>query len=499
MTSSINTLADVPEFAAAAFSTSAAITDGRVDHTFADIAAMCDLVSDSLVTMGVGKGDRVVLYGENHAHWICCYYGILQLGAVVVPVNKLLRGHEVAFIADDCGAAAVIASPAMMPELANAFPEPVSLLPWSAFFDREAGSAGRVERPELAPDDIASVCYTSGTTGTPKGATLTHRNILTNALMTASMHGKLASDVIYSALPCPHVYGNVVFQSAFLTGCKLYLNAAFDAGEALAAIRTHGVTVFEGVPTMYFYLLNEDFAAADCKTLRMLTVGGQTMPVAKMEEVQRRFDAPLVELWGMTELAGLGTTHCALAGQVGNLPLGSIGTALPGVEARVVSLDDPGKEAPSGEKGELQVRGPIVMQGYWNNAAATRQTIDDLGWLATGDIATKDASGHVRIVDRKKDMILTAGYNIYPAELEARLSEHPDVAMVAVASEADDEKGEIPVAHVVLRPKSDLGEEALREHCRARLAAYKVPRKFVFADDLPKTSSGKIMRRALRK
>ena len=308
------------------------------------------------------------------------------------------------------------------------------------------------------------------------------------------MHLKSESDTVVSALPCPHVYGNVVFNGALMYGLTLVLHPRFDAAEILASIETHRATMFEGVPTMYMYMLaHPDLDAFELSSLTRCTVGGQTMPVAKMEEVERRFGCPLIELWGMTELAGLGTTFPSN----GPTKLGSIGIPLPYVEARIADVDDATTTMPRDEVGELMIRGPIVMQGYYGNEDATRATIEPDGWLHTGDLATMDDDGAIFIVDRKKDMINTAGFKVFPAEIERVVATHPSVAMVAVGPQPDEMKGEIAKAYVVLAPEAEPNADAIIALCRDQLAAYKVPRAVQFVPDLPKTSTGKIMRREL--
>ena len=253
--------------------------------------------------------------------------------------------------------------------------------------------------------------------------------------------------------------------------------------------------MFEGVPTMYMYMLaSPDLARRDLSSLTRCTVGGQTMPVAKMREVEERFGCPLIELWGMTELAGVGTTFPVY----GPHKLGSIGIALPYCEARIADAADAAKTMPRGEVGELMMRGPIVMQGYWGNEKATRETIEPDGWLHTGDLASMDEDGAVFIVDRKKDMINTAGFKVFPAEIERVIAAHPAVALVAVGGLPDEVKGEIAKAYVVLKPGAAPDAEGILALCREELAAYKVPRLIQFVADLPKTSTGKIMRRELR-
>jgi long-chain acyl-CoA synthetase len=327
---------------------------------------------------------------------------------------------------------------------------------------------------------------------------LTHRNVLLNSALTANMHVRTVADTVVTALPCAHVYGNVIMNGAFLCGMTLVLLERFNEGDALNAIQTYKASMFEGVPTMYMYLLNyPELEKYDLSTLTRCTVGGQTMPVSKMEEVEARFGCPLLELWGMTEIAGLGTTHPFY----GINRHGSIGVGLPYTETRISHAEDVTVSLGPDEVGELMIRGPIIMQGYYMNEKATRETIEPDGWLHTGDLASIDRDGYIHVVDRKKDMILTAGYNVYPAELERVIAGHPGVAMVAVGSQPDELKGEIAKAakaYIVPKTGTEISEDSVINFCRERLAAYKVPRRVQFVTDLPKTSTGKIMRRQLK-
>ena len=364
----------------------------------------------------------------------------------------------------------------------------------TAFEDLIAHSA-EFDAVPMKPDALSTIGYTSGTTGHPKGAMQSHRAVLLNTAMTAQLHLKSALDTVVTALPCPHVYGNVVFNGAMLYGLKLVLHSRFDALDVLTDIVTHKATMFEGVPTMYMYMLaHPELSRFDLSSLTRCTVGGQTMPVAKMKEVEERFGCPLIELWGMTELAGLGTTFPSN----GPHKLGSIGIPLPHVEARIADVEDAQRSMPRGEVGELMMRGPIVMQGYYRNDEATRQAIEADGWLHTGDLASMDEEGAVFIVDRKKDMINTGGYKVFPAEIERIVAQDPNVAMVAVGSQPDELKGEIAKAYVVLKPGATQSAEGILALCREQLAAYKVPRAVQFVADLPKTSTGKVMRRELK-
>ncbi|MFK0692924.1 AMP-binding protein [Mesorhizobium sp. IMUNJ 23033] len=468
---------------------------GAESLSFCEIDARVGRFAGGLSQLGISAGDRVVLHLANGWEWIVAYHALARLGAVVVPANIMLTGDEVGYMANDSGAKALIApldraAKISRPSGAQA------ITPGGGEIDfADVLKGGYRDPAPCEPADLFTIGYTSGTTGRPKGAMLSHGNVFASMALTATIHVRHRSDVVLSALPLPHVYGNIVMNAAFQSGMRLVVLPRFDAGEVMRLIAEEQVTLFEGVPTMYYQMLaHPDIATADLSSLTRCTVGGQTMPTAKMEAVVRRFDCPLLELWGMTEVAGPATSHSPFWPP----RAGSIGLPFPGVEARIADLDQPKRNAPRGEPGELMVRGPLVMRGYWNNEAATAQTIDADGWLATGDIAHMDEDGYIFVVDRKKDMIITAGYNVYPAELEQVVAMHPAVSMVAVAGVPDEEKGEIAKAFVVLHAGAKLSEGDLLEHCRKYIAAYKAPRLVAFVPDLPKTSTGKILRRSLR-
>jgi long-chain acyl-CoA synthetase len=482
-----------------------ALVIGDRSFSFNDLNHLSGRVANGLRDLGIAPGDRVTLYSQNCWEWIVSYYAIARLGAVINPINVMLTPEEVLYVVKDCGARALLAASAKgrpLIDLKNDSPlediilfggdVPTGARSFNALLE---GSAPAFDNASSSPESLSTICYTSGTTGYPKGAMLSHRAVLLNSAMTANMHVRTQADTVVTALPCAHVYGNVVMNGAFLYGMTLVLLERFVEADVLQAIQTHQATMFEGVPTMYLYLLNyPDLEKYDLSSLTRCTVGGQTMPVAKMREVEARFGCPLIELWGMTEIAGLGTTHP----YYGPNRHGSIGVALPYVECRIADIANPSKTLAPGEVGELMVRSPIVMQGYFGNTEATRETIEPDGWLHTGDLAHTDADGYIYIVDRKKDMIITGGYNVYPAELERVISQHPAVAMVAVGSQPDELKGEIAKAYIVLKHGTQANEEEILSFCREHLAAYKVPRAVQFVDDLPRTSTGKIMRRMLR-
>jgi long-chain acyl-CoA synthetase len=494
----------LPRAAARYGNKTALVTDART-LTYAELDRLSDRVAGALAARGIAPGDRVSLYSQNRWEWIVAYHGILKTGAVVNPINVMLTPKEVRYVLGDCGARAIFCAAdktAAVLEAARDVPAVEHVVSFGeppagalAFDELVAGPARRPDVARPAPTALSTIAYTSGTTGHPKGAMQSHRAVLLNCALTGTMHVRTERDVVVTALPAPHVYGNVVINSVFMAGGTVVLMERFDPEGALDRIARHRATLFEGVPAMYMTMLaHPSLGRFDLSSLTRSTVGGQTIAEAVMRAWEERSGAPLIELWGMTELAGLGTTHALYAPNVH----GSIGVALPGVEVRVAGFEDVTRTMPAGEPGELMVRGPIVMQGYYGNEKATQETIEPDGWLHTGDVAVADDAGYFRIVDRRKDMIITAGYNVYPAEIERVLAGHPAVAMSAVGPITDEVKGELARAYVVLRPGSTASEAELIDFCRPSLAAYKLPRSVRFVADLPKTSTGKIMRRELR-
>jgi long-chain acyl-CoA synthetase len=485
-------------------SKTALIAAGRT-LTYQALDEMCERVAGGLHDIGVRPGDRVSLYSPNRWEWVVAYHAALRAGAVVNPINVMLTAEEVAFVLNDCGAAAIFTSGDKAEVIAGLTREVPSLRRVISFDGAGDGVAdfgdllsSTAAAPEVlrpTPADLSTIGYTSGTTGHPKGAMQSHRAVFLNTAAVFALHTRTERDVMLNALPLPHVYGNVIMNGTFMVGATLVMMERFDPAVTLAEIHRHRATVFDGVPTMYAMMLADpSLPGADLSSLRVCTVGGQTMPAAKMAEWEERSGVPLLEIWGMTELAGAGTSNCSYMPNVH----GSIGFALPGTEARIAAIDDPGVTMPDGEPGELMIRGPLVMLGYYGNEAATRATIEPGGWMHTGDIATRDEEGHYFIVDRRNDLILTGGFNVYPAEIERIVAAHPAVAMVAVGSVPDDTYGELARAYVVLRPGATVTEAEVIEHCRAHLAAYKLPRSVRFVPDLPKTSTGKVMRRELK-
>ena len=491
--------------AAQRFGSKPALVTARRTMTYRELDDLCDRVAGGLQDLGVRPGDRVSLYSPNRWEWVVAYHAALRAGAVVNPINVMLTPEEVAFVLNDCGAAAIFTA-GEKAEVIVGLTRTVPTLRRVISFDPAGGDvtpfedllnspAAAQDTSRPAPTDLSTIGYTSGTTGHPKGAMQSHRAVFLNTAAVFAVQTRTERDVMLNALPLPHVYGNIIMNGTFMAGATLVMMERFDPAVALAEIRRHQVTVVDGVPTMYAMMLADpSMPGTDLSSLRMCAVGGQTMPVAKMEEWERRSGAPLLELWGMTELGGAGTSNC---GYMPNVH-GSIGFVLPGLEARIASLEDACLTVPDGEPGELMVRGPLVMLGYYANEQATRAAIEPDGWMHTGDIASRDDEGHYFIVDRRKDLIITGGFNVYPAEIERVVASYPAVAMVAVGSVPDETLGELARAYVVLRPDATATEAQIIDHCRPHLAAYKLPRSVRFVPDLPKTSTGKVMRRELK-
>ena len=472
--------------------------------TFRELERLTNKAANGFKALGVGKGDRVTLFAQNSPEWVISYAGIAKAGAVINPVNAMLTADELAYVVKDCGAKVLITTPDRARAIIHlktdghlkeivVIGEPISGT--LAFTDLLAAQPEVVEAPGNKADDLSTICYTSGTTGFPKGAMLSHRNVMLNAALTAAMNVRTEHDNQFTGLPLAHVYGTVVMNLSFMLGLTFVLLEKFDTQQALEAIQRHKVTIIDGVPTMFLYMLaHPDFDKYDLSSLRATVVGGQAMPPAKSKDWFERTGTEVLELWGMTELAGPGIMQHSYCEN----RLGSVGIMMPFMHGRIADPVDPSKTMKTGEVGELVVKGPLNMLGYYGNEQATHDTIDADGWLHSGDLGKMDEDGYIYIVDRKKDMILTAGYNIYPAEIERVIAGHPAVAMVGVGAKADPNKGEIAKAYIVLKAGANADADDVISYCRKHLAAYKVPREVQFVAALPTTSSGKILRRQLK-
>ncbi|MER7841942.1 long-chain fatty acid--CoA ligase [Streptomyces sp. NPDC096040] len=445
---------------------------------------------------GVRPGDTVTMTMPNVPLFPVVYYGILRAGGAVVPMNPLLKAREAAFVLRDSGARLALAHPMCAEEVAKAAAETGAaclVTDSDAFQALLLAAQPMADVVERADDDTALILYTSGTTGTPKGAELTHRNLLTNTATTAETLLLLGpEDVLFGGLPLFHAFGQTCAMNASVAaGATLTLLPRFDAGRALEVMRRDGVTVFLGVPTMYSALLQarrSDGHAAS--RLRLAVSGGAALPVKVLHGFERTFGATVLEGYGLSE------TSPVAAFNHPDRPrkTGSIGTPVRGVEMKLIA--DDGATVRPGAVGEIAVRGENVMKGYFDNPDASTHALRD-GWFHTGDLARVDEDGFYFIVDRKKDLIIRGGYNVYPREIEEVLYGHPAIAEAAVVGVADPVHGEEVAAVVVLRAGEEATPEEIRDYVKERVAAYKYPRIVSLTAELPKGPTGKILKREI--
>jgi long-chain acyl-CoA synthetase len=464
------------------------VSYGMLDEASARLAGV-------LADKGFAAGDRVGIMLPNLPYFAICYYGVLRAGGIVVPMNVLLKRREVAFYLRDPGAKLLFAWEGFAEDAGagaqDAHAACVIVAPGS-FEQLLQGAQPRREVIDRDPHDTAVILYTSGTTGTPKGAELTHDNLTQNAEVSRSMFDLGAEAVTLGALPLFHSFGQTCGLNATIaSGGTLTLIPRFDPGKALEIIQRDRVNLFEGVPTMYNALLHHpERDRFDTSTLLLCVSGGSAMPVELLRGFEEAFGCKVLEGYGLSESSPVASFNR----RDRERKPGSIGIPVRGVEMKVV--DDDGNDVPRGEIGEIVIRGHNVMKGYWNRPEATAETLGD-GWLHTGDMATIDEDGYFFIVDRKKDMIIRGGYNVYPREIEEVLYEHPDVVEAAVVGIPHDELGEEVGAAVALRDGATTTAQQLSEFVKDQVAAYKYPRRVWFVDDLPKGPTGKILKREI--
>ncbi len=445
---------------------------------------------------GVSAGDRVGVMLPNVPEFPVVYFGALRLGAVVVPMNVLLKERETAFYLKDPQAGLVLAwheFAAAAQAGADAAGAECLVVEPAAFAALLAVAEPVPEVAAVAGDDTAIILYTSGTTGTPKGAELTHDNLRSNAITTAdTLFEFTPEDVVLGALPLFHAFGQTcAMNAAVYAGALLTMLPRFDAGKALEVIARDRVTVFEGVPTMFTaFLHHPGQAAADTSSLRVCCSGGAAIPVEVLRGFEQAFACTVLEGYGLSEtspVASFNHPH-------GVRKPGSIGTPIRGVEMKVA--DDDGVEMTDGEVGQIFIRGENVMKGYWQRPDATEEVMVE-GWFATGDMAVRDKDGLYAIVDRKKDLIIRGGYNVYPREVEEVLYEHPGVLEAAVVGMPHAQLGEEVAAAVVAKPGQQLDLAELKAFVKDKVAGYKYPRVIWAVEELPKGPTGKILKREI--
>jgi long-chain acyl-CoA synthetase len=478
--------------------------------TFEQLWSASQRCAAALVGRGVQKGDRVALMLPNCPQYVIAYYGTLRAAGIVAQVNPLYTPRELDYLLTDSGADTIVIADALYPVLQAAVSKPrnvlvvrlkgdVELDPAAFRFDAvvaEAGESAPVRQIDPR-QDVAALQYTGGTTGVSKAAMLTHFNLLANVQQLLAWNesaGPPGTERFLTAIPLFHSYGMTVCMNfSFASGSVLILLPRFDLKEVMETIKATHPTYFPGVPTMYVAVLSYPHAEEyGLDSIKFCNSGAAPLPMEVMDAFATRFGGRIREGYGLSETSPV--SH----GQPFMLESrpGTVGIPLPDTDCEIVDLESGTRILGTGEVGEVRLRGPQVMKGYWNRPEETAIALRD-GWLYTGDLGMMDDDGYLSIVDRKKDMIITSGYNVYPRDVEEVLYEHPAIVECCVAGVPDAYRGEMVKAFVVLRSNAAATAEVLDAFCRQRLAAFKVPRAYDFRETLPKSAVGKVLRREL--
>jgi long-chain acyl-CoA synthetase len=508
---SLRSLPELLSDAVARFPAHVALTDGLRQISYAELGEQCGRLVTGLLAAGVRRGDRVALMLPNSIEYVIAFFAVARAGAVVTQVNPLYVNRELAYILKDSGARALLVDAETYERVRELRP-PASLqvvivvgangdhlgeraIPFSCLLD---GAPDPIEVPIDPEVDLSVIQYTGGTTGEAKGAAHTHASLLGTLRQTTSLlienSDELPANAKSVALaPLSHIFGTtMVLLFGLDLGWNLLLVRRFQVKEVLGLIRREQPVMLAGVTAIFAAFNAEtDLEQYGLDRVKLFVTGGASMPPALAERFESRTGRPIWEGYGLSEGAPV-SFNTYRAGP----RRGSIGIPVPGTEVRVVDLETGQRDMPHGESGELLVRGPQVMRGYWGKPDETATTLVD-GWLHTGDISRLDNDGFLKIVDRMKDMINTSGYKVYPREVEDVLYQHGDVAEALVVGVPDDRSGEKVKAFVTLKPAARADAEALLDHCRTSLAPYKVPRLVEFRDHLPRSAVGKLLRRVL--
>ncbi|MEH7417570.1 long-chain fatty acid--CoA ligase [Neobacillus drentensis] len=471
-------------------------------YTNVETKRYADQLAAGLRRTGIEKGDRVIVCLPNCPEVLFAYQGITRAGAIIVPVMFTLHPKELHYIARNSGAKAVITSSYVLQNVVKSLedlPERPAVIVSDLSSNEEITNFYDLLVPvekDLVDDgkakDTAVILYTSGTTGNPKGVMLTHKNLFSNAQNSAK-HNDTERGTTLGVLPLAHVYGLTVSNVCYITGSAIVVFSSFDVKEVFKAIDTYRVRTFSAVPAMIHAMVsypNTDHY--DTSSLESVGSGSAPLPVALLNAFEQRFGAKVLEGYGLSEAAPVVTAHSRRI----EIKPGSVGVPIPGVEIKIV--DGNGAEVPAGEVGELAVRGDNITPGYYQNHLETNRVLKD-SWLYTGDMARVDDEGYVYIVDRKKDLIIRGGFNVYPRDVEEILNGHEEVIEAAVVGIPDERMGEELVACIVRKPGSALTEEELIQFCQDHLAKNKTPRRVVFLEALPRNGVGKILKTHLRK
>jgi long-chain acyl-CoA synthetase len=473
--------------------------------TYGELRSQVAALRGGLCELGVAPGDRVAIATGNNWYFVSAYLATLGLGAVAVPLNPLAPAPELQRELAVTQSRVLVAGPsakqsvnkidrAALASLAFVVAGPGAGIDDATDLDQLLASEP-VDVVDRDPDDVAVLMFTSGTAGPPRAAMLSHGNLLSNLdqVQRSPARRQTPDDVVFGVLPLFHIFGlNVVLGLTLRTGARVVLVERFDPVSALEAIANHGITIVTGPPTMWAAWASLPSVSADAfASLRLAVSGAAKLADETARQIEERFGVHIDEGYGLTEASPVVTSASGL-----DAPRGSIGSPLPGVEVRLVDAD--GDDTLIGDAGELWVRGPNIFGGYWNEPEASAAALTSDGWLRTGDIAIVDDGGHLFLVDRVKDLIIVSGFNVFPAEVEDALIEHPSVDAVAVVGVPHPHSGEAVKAYVVVEPGRSVEEDDLISWCAERLARYKCPTKVMFVDELPQGLAGKVLRRALR-
>ena len=488
-----------------------AVIFGAKKISFSELCIFTDRLAQGLREIGISKGDRVALLLGNSPHFIICYFAVVKLGAIVVPINHMFRSDEISYIVSDSQASTLITSYVYLDAVLKIKKEVQSLknvLTTSkekgeiiSIYEWVYDSFKQFEGEDVEKDDVASILYTSGTTGYPKGAMLSHGNLISNAIACKEAIRATKKDRAICILPLFHSFAATVCMllPLYVGGATVVMKSARPFKRTIRAILKNKVTVFVGIPSLFNILKDvklpkiiDSFLIRFLLPIRVCISGAAALPIPTWKKFQKRFRIALLEGYGLTEASPV----VSLNPYKGINKGGSIGLPINGVEVDIVNTDN--KSLGVGEVGEILVKGPNVMQGYFNKPEDTAQTIKN-GWLHTGDLGKKDEDGYIYIVGRKKDMVNVRGLNVYPREIEDLLYQHPKVKEVAVIGIPDYHKGEVPKGFIVLKESVQATEREFILFLRERLANYKVPRYIEFRESLPKNTTGKILKRVLIK
>lgn len=500
-----NSLSAAFNAAALMYANKTAIESNGVAYTFLDVKNTSDKFACNLIERGVIKGDRVALYSVNCYEFAVAYIGIVKAGAVVVPINTLQKPDEIQYVLKNASVKGVVYHlnlDKQIQQIRKKITEPLFFIPMSnsektsLLWDRCFNNSGDLVMPDITPaTDLAAILYTSGTTGEPKGAMLTHQNLVTNTnSVFKAMKWTAGKDTIVLVLPMFHAFAATVGMLTPLTnGCCFVTVEKFEINKLLLSIEQTQSTVFLGVPSMYNILLGiKPEQASMLQSITQCISGGASMPVDVLKQFEEKFSVPIYEGDGPTECSPVTCVN-----PIGGVrKIGTVGLPVPNVQMKIIN--EIGEELPNGEIGEIAVRGRSVMKGYWRRPKETEAAFDK-GWFLTGDLGTEDTDGYFSILDRKKDMVIVNGMNVYPRIIEEVLYKHPAIHEVAVIGAIDKRHGEIPVAYVVLIEETAATELDIKKWCRQFLGNYEVPKKIIFMSNLPKNAAGKIVKRVLNK